>query len=105
MYCRKVDSVLNTGSRDVRSRHVTSRSIVDYISVGENKTANFAGLYSAYARDVYRFALYLSGNTAVAQDITSEVFLRVWMSGEPVRVNGVKSWLFVIARNLYLHEL
>jgi len=73
--------------------------------VGQEETANFAGLYSAYARDVYRFALYLSGNTAVAQDITSEVFLRVWMSSEPVRVSGVKPWLFVVARNLYLHEL
>ena len=73
--------------------------------MGESKTANFAGLYSTYARDVYRFALYLSGNTAVAQDITSEVFLRVWMSSEPVRVSSVKSWLFVVARNLYLHEL
>ena len=78
---------------------------MDYVSVGENKTANFAELYNAYARDVYRFALYLSGNIAVAQDITSEVFLRVWLSSEPVHVSGVKPWLFVIARNLYLHEL
>ena len=41
----------------------------------------------------------------MAQDITSEVFLRVWMSNEPTRVSSVKSWLLVIARNLYLHEL
>ena len=73
--------------------------------MGEKNTGDFVGLYSAYARDVYRFALYLSGNTAVAQDITSEVFLRVWMSSEPVRVSNVKSWLFVVARNLFLHEL
>jgi len=78
---------------------------VDDINVGEDKGANFAELYCAYARDVYRFALYLSGNIAAAQDITSEVFLRVWMSSEPVHVRDVKSWLFVIARNLYLHEL
>jgi RNA polymerase sigma-70 factor (ECF subfamily) len=73
--------------------------------VGATKAASFAGLYTAYARDVYRFALYLSGDAALAQDITSEVFLRVWTSTEPVRVSTVKSWLFVIARNLYLHEL
>ena len=73
--------------------------------MGDTKAASFAGLYTAYARDVYRFALYLSGDAAVAQDITSEVFLRVWTSAEPVRVSTVKSWLFVIARNLYLHEL
>lgn len=73
--------------------------------MAESKTATFAGLYAGHARDVYRFALYLSGDAAVAQDITSEVFLRVWMSSEPVRVSSVRSWLFVIARNLYLHEL
>ena len=78
---------------------------MDTISVGLSKAANFAELYNAYGRDVYRFALYLSGDAAVAQDITSGVFLRVWMSSEPVRVSSVKSWLFVIARNLYLHEL
>ena len=78
---------------------------MDYISVGTERIANFAGLYGTYARDVYRFALYLSGNTAVAQDITSEVFLRVWMSSEPAYLSGVKPWLFVIARNLYLQEL
>jgi len=75
------------------------------MSVGEKKTVDFAGLYNTYARDVYRFALYLSGNVAIAQDIVAEVFLRVWMSSEPVRVSGVKPWLLVIARNLYLHEL
>lgn len=70
-----------------------------------SKTANFTGLYAAHARDVYRFVLYLSGNAAVAQDITSEVFLRVWMAKDPVHVTRVRSWLFVIARNIYLHEL
>ena len=72
--------------------------------MGDTKAASFAGLYTAYARDVYRFAFCLSGDAAAAQDITSETFLRVWTSTEPVRVTTVKSWLFVIARNLYLHE-
>jgi RNA polymerase sigma-70 factor (ECF subfamily) len=72
---------------------------------GEVKAAGFADLYRAYARDVYRFALYLSGDPALADDITSETFLRVWLAQEPVRLSSVKAWLFVIARNLYRHEL
>ncbi len=87
------------------SEAVTLRPLVDSINVDPTKAASFAEIYTAYARDVYRFALYLSGDGAVAQDITSETFLRVWTSTEPVRVSTVKSWLFVIARNLYLHEL
>ena len=39
---------------------------------------DFERLYEAYARDVYRFALYLSGSPAQAEDIASETFVRVW---------------------------
>jgi DNA-directed RNA polymerase specialized sigma24 family protein len=35
-------------------------------------------LYSRYAADVRRFALYLCGDEALADDITSETFLRAW---------------------------
>ena len=75
------------------------------ISMGESKAATFAEIYNAHSRGVYRFALYLCGDAATAQDITSEAFLRIWMSGEPVRAVSVKLYLFVIARNLYLHQL
>ncbi|MGA8073659.1 MAG: RNA polymerase sigma factor [Candidatus Acidiferrales bacterium] len=63
----------------------------------------FGELYKKYAPDVYHFALYLSGERAEAEDITSETFVRAWTSSEPVRVATVKGYLFTIARNLYLH--
>ncbi len=56
---------------------------------GEAKATTFAELYGAYARDVFRFALYLSGDTALAQDITSETFLHVWRAEQPVRLGSV----------------
>jgi RNA polymerase sigma-70 factor (ECF subfamily) len=64
----------------------------------------FHELYERYARDVYRFALCLSGDAAAAEDITSETFVRVWSSPEPVRFTTVKGYLFTIARNLWLME-
>src|ERR1043165_8596261 len=64
----------------------------------------FHELYESYSRDVYRFALYLSGDPALADDITSETFIRVWSSPEPVRLATVKAYLLSIARNLYLME-
>jgi RNA polymerase sigma-70 factor, ECF subfamily len=67
--------------------------------------ASFSELYQRHGRDVYRYAFYLSGNAALAEDITSEVFLRVWTSAQPVRIATVKAYLLVIARNLYLHDL
>lgn len=67
--------------------------------------ATFSELYERYGRNVYRYSFYLSGNAALAEDITSEVFLRVWSSAQPVHIATVKAYLLVIARNLYLHDL
>ena len=64
----------------------------------------FHELYESYSRDVYRFALYLSGDPALADDVTSETFIRVWSSPEPVRLATVKAYLLTIARNLWLME-
>lgn len=60
------------------------------------------GLYKRYAPDVFRFALYLSGDRSDAEDITSETFVRVWASPEPVRASTVRAYLFTIARHLFL---
>jgi len=66
---------------------------------------DFAQLYEKYALDVFRFALYLCGNCADAEDIVSETFVRVWTSAESVRTETVKGLLFTIARNLFLKQL
>ena len=67
--------------------------------------SDFSTLYKQYAPDVHRFALYLSGQRADAEDITSETFARVWASPEPIVMATVKGYLFTIARHLFLHGL
>jgi RNA polymerase sigma-70 factor (ECF subfamily) len=62
-------------------------------------------LYERYAPDVFRFALYLSGDRDEAADLTSEAFVRAWTAPEPLRMATVKGYLFTIARNLYLQGL
>jgi RNA polymerase sigma-70 factor, ECF subfamily len=62
-------------------------------------------LYSRYAADVHRFALYLCGDAALADDLTSETFLRAWSASAPIREATVKAYLFTIARRLYLNEV
>lgn len=66
---------------------------------------DFSALYKKYAPDVFRFALYLSGDRSQAEDITSETFVRAWTSPEAIDVTTVKAYLFTIARNLFLHGL
>jgi RNA polymerase sigma-70 factor (ECF subfamily) len=75
---------------------------------GENQTpkaASFTELYQNHGREVYQFALYLSGDPALAEDIVSETFLRIWDSSANVRMETVRGYLFTIARNLFLHSL
>jgi RNA polymerase sigma factor (sigma-70 family) len=55
--------------------------------------------------DVYRFALYLSGERGEAEDITSETFVRAWTAPGPIEMVTVKGYLFTIARNLFLQGL
>jgi RNA polymerase sigma-70 factor (ECF subfamily) len=58
-------------------------------------------LYECYAGDVRRFALYLCGDVAMADDITSDTFMRAWMAADRIHQPTVKSYLFTIARNAY----
>ena len=66
---------------------------------------DFHSVYARHAPDVYRFALYLSGDAALADDITQEAFVRAWVMPGEVRGGTVKAYLFMIARNLYRAEL
>ena len=74
------------------------------LRITANAMSLFHAIYEAHAKDVHRFVLYLSGDRALADDITSETFIRVWTAPEPVRLATVKAWLFTIARNLLLMD-
>jgi RNA polymerase sigma-70 factor (ECF subfamily) len=62
---------------------------------------NFSELYGRYAQDVHRFALYLCGNQSLAEDLTSETFVRALCGPTDLRLGTVKAYLFAITRNLY----
>ncbi len=65
---------------------------------------DFHSLFERYSQDVYRFALYLSGDPSLAEEIAQETFVRVWVMPGEVRGVTVKAYLLTIARNLYLAE-
>jgi len=64
----------------------------------------FHELYEQYAPDIYRFAYWLSGNEADANDITSETFVRAWIGRDQIRTETVRAYLLAIARNLFLQQ-
>lgn len=66
---------------------------------------DFSQLYEAHARHVHRFVVFLSGNPAMADDIVSETFIRVWHARARLDLATVRAYLLTIARNLFLEEL
>src|ERR1035441_4967966 len=64
-------------------------------------TMDFQSLYEKYAPEVRRFALFLCGDRSLADDITSETFLRVWSTRGRIRELTVKSYLFTVASNVH----
>jgi RNA polymerase sigma factor (sigma-70 family) len=66
---------------------------------------DFHSVYERYSQDVYRFACFLTADSALAEEITQETFVRAWATPGKIRVGTVKAYLFMIARNLYRAEL
>jgi RNA polymerase sigma-70 factor (ECF subfamily) len=62
----------------------------------------FGVLYDRYVELVYRYIYYRVGSHAMAEDLTSETFLRAWrrMSDFNWQGKDFGAWLVTIARNL-----
>ena len=60
----------------------------------------FGDLYEFHLDDVYRYILYRVSSKADAEDLTEQVFLKVWESLHTFRQEApFKVWLFRFARN------
>lgn len=61
-----------------------------------------AALYDRHYDVVYRYCYYHVGDTALAQDVASEVFVRMVENLDRFDVRGrpLLAWLYAIARNL-----
>lgn len=64
--------------------------------------AALGALYEAYKSKIQRFLYYRVGDRQAAEDLTTEVFLRMLEHLEGYRMQGTpfQAWLFQIARNL-----
>jgi len=62
---------------------------------------DFSEVYQRYVHDVHRFSLFISGDPALADDLTAETFVHAFWGASDLRVDTVKAYLLAIARNLY----
>ena len=67
-----------------------------------DKTRRFNQLADAYSTDLYRYAMWICGNDALAKDLVQETFLRAWRALDSLKeIGAAKSWLITILRREY----
>jgi len=66
------------------------------------RTNRFNELADAYSADLYRYAMWICGNDALAKDLVQETFLRAWRALDNLKdIGAAKSWLITILRREY----
>ena len=67
----------------------------------------FGELYDRHVTRVYRHIYYMVGNSAEAEDLTAQTFLKAWEAIDRYQVRGAPfvSWLLRIAHNLGVSHL
>lgn len=64
-----------------------------------NKERQFQALVQAFSARLYRYAYWLCGERALAEDLVQETFARAWKSlGSLKEESAAKSWLMTILR-------
>jgi RNA polymerase sigma-70 factor (ECF subfamily) len=65
----------------------------------------FRDLYERHYADVFRFALFLTGDVARAEDLAADTFVRAWTARDRIRQATIRSYLLTITKNLYRDHL
>jgi len=74
--------------------------------IRERDTSAFEVLFARHRDGLHRYLTRTVRDTAAADDLAQEVFLRVWTRAEQWNGQGAfKAWLFRIATNLALNHL
>ncbi|MBO9150768.1 RNA polymerase sigma factor [Chitinophaga sp. GCM10012297] len=80
------------------------KELLEHIATGDEQA--FAVIFNKYWPAVYSAALVIAKSPALAEDISQEVFTRLWETKEKARnIGNVKAFLFIAARNLIINRL
>jgi RNA polymerase sigma-70 factor (ECF subfamily) len=70
-----------------------------------DKKRKYALLIEAHSQDLYKYALWLCKDKAMAEDVMQEAFLRAWKSLDNLReAKAAKGWLFTIFRREHARQ-
>lgn len=93
----------NTGaffSSSIMNGTIAEHLLVKRVIAHKDSDA-YAALYDAYVERIYRFIYFKVGNKETAEDVTSDVFLRVWhyLVGQPKNIDSFSGLVYRVARN------
>ena len=97
--------VATINSQAINYQDLTDQELVSEIS-DQNRDA-FAALYDRYGRRVFGMAARLLGDAVSSEEVTQDVFLRVWNRANSYAPEKAKftTWLFRIAHNRAIDEM
>jgi RNA polymerase sigma-70 factor (ECF subfamily) len=73
---------------------------------GRGDEAAFQALYERHNRMIYNLVFRMLGNHADAEEVTPDVFVKVWLKAEDFRGQSrVSTWMYRIAANMSLDHL
>ncbi|MCM1177741.1 MAG: RNA polymerase sigma-70 factor [Bacteroidales bacterium] len=82
-----------------------ARAILERLSDDRHARAAFNELYTTFAPTVRTFAACLLKNEAEADDITHDIFLKVWTKRKSIKeIANFQSYLFMMAKNAVINR-
>ncbi len=63
----------------------------------------FENIFNTYAKDLRRFLYFKTQDIALAEDIMQDAFVKLWDNCGKVNYDTSKSFLFTVAKNLFLN--
>lgn len=65
----------------------------------------FKILFHNYHDAIRNFLYYKSGDLVLSEDLTQDVFMKVWDKRDEIKTETVKSYLYTIANNMLLNKI
>jgi RNA polymerase sigma-70 factor (family 1) len=83
---------------------LTDHELTEFLRQGDDVA--FAELYKRYKSGIYIFVKKFVHSAALAEDLTQEIFVKIWEGGSKLKdIQSLRAYLFITARNHTLNSL
>ncbi len=71
----------------------------------ELSSADYRKLFNEFYRPIRNFIYFRCGDTDIAEDLTQDVFVKLWENRARIDKKTVKSYIYTIAQNMTINHL